>query len=271
MSKTVAGLFSTMQQAEQAKQSLTAQGFTASDIHITTGGNGGATATQAGSETGMAAVGEKVGSYLRNLTAGDEGAHNQYASGVQSGGALVSVFAEDSMTARAAMLLKQAGAQDLEGGAQASAADRDVFRTSAAGVTGDALIPVIEEQLVVGTRVVDHGGVRVYSHVVESRVEAEIVLRDERIVVDRHPVNREATEADFRAGSGETIELNAMGEEAVVGKSSRVVEEVRVGKQSNEHTETVHDTVRKTEVEVEQVGAAQAENSVAATPKKQNY
>ncbi len=281
MSKTVAGLFSTMAQAEQAKQALVSRGFTASDIHITAA-NGGSTAvagTSAGSGTGMAGIGEKVGNYFRNLTAGDEDTHKQYASSVGSGGALVSVFAEDAKAAQAAVLLKQAGAQDLEGGAQAtSAAGQDVYRTSAAGVTGDALIPVIEEQLVVGKRVVDHGGVRVYSHVVERPVDAEIMLRDERIVVDRHPVNREATEADFQAGSGGTIELSAMGEEAVVGKSSRVVEEVRVGKQGSEHTEAIHDTVRKTEVEVEQVaakagvGTASSENFAAATPtKNQNY
>ena len=38
-----------------------------------------------------------------------------------------------------------------------------------------------------------------------------------------------------------------------MGKTSRVVEEVVVGKQSTQRTEEVHDSVRKTEVEVEQV------------------
>ena len=164
MSKTVAGLFSTMQQAEQAKQSLAAQGFTASNIHITASGNGGSTAAAAGSAqpsgTGMSGLGEKMGNYFRNLTGGDDEAHQQYSSGVQSGGALVSVFADDNQAARAAMLLKQAGAQDLQGETQASSTGgQEVYRTSAAGVTGDALIPIIEEQLVVGKRVVDHGGV----------------------------------------------------------------------------------------------------------------
>ena len=42
-------------------------------------------------------------------------------------------------------------------------------------------------------------------------------------------------------------------EEPVVGKSSRVVEEVVVGKQSSERTETINETVRGTEVEVERV------------------
>ena len=49
--------------------------------------------------------------------------------------------------------------------------------------------------------------------------------------------------------------MTATGEEAVVGKTSRVVEEVLVGKQSSQHTEQITDSVRKTEVEVEEVPA----------------
>ena len=94
---------------------------------------------------------------------------------------------------------------------------------------------------------------RIYSHVIERPVEADINLREEHINVERRAVNRPATAADFAAGSGSVIELTATGEEAVVGKTSRVVEEVLVGKQSSEHTESIHDSVRKTQVDVEQV------------------
>ena len=269
MSKTVTGLFSTMAQAQQAKQALAAQGFTAGDIDVIAenGGTsspasmGSGTGTASGS-TGIAAIGEKVGSYLKNLTAGDDDAHRQYSSGIQSGGALVSVTTTDEKASGAAMALRQAGAQDLQGaGAQAGSTtmgSTGTLKTGAANVTGDTVIPVVEEQLVVGKREVDHGGVRVYSHVVERPVDAEVMLREERIVVDRHPVSRAATEADFQAGSGGTIEMQAMAEEAVVGKSSKVVEEVRVGKQSSERAETIHDSVRKTEVEVEQLQAETA-------------
>jgi hypothetical protein len=40
----------------------------------------------------------------------------------------------------------------------------------------------------------------------------------------------------------------------VVGKTARVVEEVEIGKDSSVHDETIRDTVRKTEVDVEQLG-----------------
>ena len=82
-------------------------------------------------------------------------------------------------------------------------------------------------------------------------MDADVNLREEHINVERRAVNRPATAADFAAGSGAVFELNATGEEAVVGKTSHVVEEVLVGKQSSEHTQAIHDTVRKTEVDVE--------------------
>jgi len=47
------------------------------------------------------------------------------------------------------------------------------------------------------------------------------------------------------------IEATETAEEAVVAKEARVTEEVVVRKQAEERTETVRDTVRRTEVEVE--------------------
>ena len=48
-----------------------------------------------------------------------------------------------------------------------------------------------------------------------------------------------------------TIEATAQGEEAVVSKDARVVEEVGIRKDATQRTETVTDKVRRTEVEVE--------------------
>lgn len=107
--------------------------------------------------------------------------------------------------------------------------------------------------MTVGKREVDRGGVRVYSHVVEQPATADVTLRDERIVVERRPVNRVATAADFNMGQGLPVELMASDEEAVVGKTARVVEEVLVGKASSSYTEVIHDSVRKTEVEMEEL------------------
>src|SRR4029079_16437673 len=67
-------------------------------------------------------------------------------------------------------------------------------------------------------------------------------------------VDRPATEADLAAFQERTIEVREMSERPVVSKTAHVVEEVGVGKQVSTETQTVEDTVRRTEVEVERVG-----------------
>ena len=71
--------------------------------------------------------------------------------------------------------------------------------------------------------------------------------------MERRDVDRDVTDAD-EAFQEKTIEMDETHEEAVVSKEARVTGEVVVEKGVTEHTETVSDTVRKTEVEVEEVG-----------------
>ena len=115
---------------------------------------------------------------------------------------------------------------------------------------GEAVIPVVEESLVVGKRTVERGGVRVVRRMVETPVQEDVNLHEERVVVERHAVDRPASGAELDA-QGRVIEMTGTGEEAVVGKAARVVEELVVGKTATEHTETVQDSVRRTEVEIE--------------------
>ena len=135
---------------------------------------------------------------------------------------------------------------------------RDAWeRTGAQTIEGRASVPVVEEQLHVGKREVERGGVRVRSTVQEKPVEAEVTLREERAVVERRPVDRPASESDFaRAGRDAAVEVRERAEVPVVDKHARVVEEVIVGKEVEQRTETVRDTVRRTDVEVEEVDAA---------------
>ncbi|WZP00970.1 YsnF/AvaK domain-containing protein [Isosphaeraceae bacterium EP7] len=114
---------------------------------------------------------------------------------------------------------------------------------------GEAVVPIIEEELKVGKRKVEKGGIHVETKVIETPVEQQVHLHDEKVSVKRRAVNREVTadDAAFREG---TLELHESTEEAVVAKKARVVEEVIIGKEGHDRTETVRDTVRKTDVEV---------------------
>ena len=137
--------------------------------------------------------------------------------------------------------------------AAAAGASSGLAATRAAGRAQEEVIPVYEEQLRVGKREVGRGSVRVRSYVVEQPVQEQVHLREERVHVERRPVDRPA---DIAAGTAEpfrerTIEVTATAEEAVVGKEARVKEEIVVGKDAEERTETVSDTVRRTEVEID--------------------
>lgn len=120
-------------------------------------------------------------------------------------------------------------------------------------VEGEIAVPVVEEQIRIGKRTVEGGGVRVHSRVKEVPVEESVRLREERVHVERRPADRPVTDADMRAIKEGDIEVTERSEEAVVAKSARVVEEVVVNKEVVERDETVRDSVRRTEVEVEKL------------------
>jgi uncharacterized protein (TIGR02271 family) len=122
-----------------------------------------------------------------------------------------------------------------------------------AAIDGETAIPIVEEELQVGRRTVDQGGVRVYRRIVEVPAEESVNLREEHVVVERNVVDRPASEDDLGAAGNRVIELTETAEQAVVTKNAHVVEEVLIGKQISQHTEHISDTVRKTEVEVEEL------------------
>jgi len=108
----------------------------------------------------------------------------------------------------------------------------------------ESVIPVVEEELQVGKRKVEKGGVRVETHVTETPVEEKVRLHEEHVEVHRRPVNREATTGDVAFKEG-TIELSETAEEAVVAKRARVVEEVVISKHGSDRTETVRDKMKR--------------------------
>lgn len=133
-----------------------------------------------------------------------------------------------------------------------------------ATAAGDDTIKVMEERLVVGKRAVNSGGARVRSYVVETPVEEQVSLHSETVHIERRPVTdgRLVTDADFGERS---VEMRASSEEAVVGKEARVVEEISLRKEASDRVETVHDTVRSTKVDVEQVPAVETATTTTTT------
>jgi len=114
-------------------------------------------------------------------------------------------------------------------------------------------IPVVEETLNVGKKVVEKGGVRVHSRIVEKPVEKTIRLREEHVYVERNKVDKPVTDADLNEFKEGTIDVREHAEVPVVTKDTNVVEEVSVNKTVGEREETIRDNVRRKEVDVEDV------------------
>ena len=130
--------------------------------------------------------------------------------------------------------------------------------------TGDETLRLAEESVVIGKRLVNRGGTRIRRYVVETPVEESVSLHHEKVTLDRRPVtdSRPISSADL---SDRTIEMTETSEEAVVSKNARVVEEVNLRKRVTDRVETIRDTVRREEVEVEQIPSETATPRADAT------
>jgi stress response protein YsnF len=290
MSHTVIGIFEQPQKAQEVKKHLLTNGFNDSQIdisnsrsepisgsdHSSTGSNqesrgiynqdAGANQNRTGtynqdnrgSQDGQGAysqdsrrteredTSDSVGNFFRNLFDDEEEARRHAEAGRR--GSIVTVHATSLEEARtASRILDQYGALDandyseknrLRGSAESSRTETDT-------------IPVIEEEMQVGKREVESGGVRVRSRIIEKPIEEKIRLRSEHIRIERNPANRPATEEELNSFREGTVEVTEHSEVPVVNKESRVVEEVNFEKEVEENEETIRDSVRKTQVDTE--------------------
>ncbi|MDR5776559.1 MULTISPECIES: DUF2382 domain-containing protein, partial [unclassified Caballeronia] len=106
---------------------------------------------------------------------------------------------------------------------------------------------------------------RVYSRLTETPVSESVSLHEEHASIERRAVDRPATAADLKEGF---VEIKETAEQPVVAKTARVVEEVVVGKEASNRTETVNDTVRGTEVEVERTAGLEGTSTTTSDTKK---
>jgi len=221
-----------------------------------------------------AGIGAAAGGVIGALTSAgvpEEQAHH-YAEAIRRGSVLVAIRTSDERAQEAADIMDRRGAINVEQRASRWGKTEGYkrFDESRAPLVrdqrlrerevnakhydqGERVIPVVEEEVKVGKRPVQRGGVRVFTHITEQPVQENIRLREEKVSVERRPVDRPVTSADMNAMRQGTIEVTEQAEEAVVAKQARVVEEVVVSKETGERVETVTDTVRRADVTVEQV------------------
>jgi len=164
-----------------------------------------------------------------------------YASGATRGAA----------TASSGMQLDEAPFDHMEDSARTHVDETDSLR-----------VPIHEEELTATTRQVEQGEVRIDKNVVSEERTIDVPVREERVRVERHAVNREATPGEDAFDDG-SISIPLRGEEVELQKRTRVVEEVDIDKEAVEHTEQVGGTVRREQVRVDdsRTGSAQTTDS----------
>ncbi|MDQ6704439.1 MAG: YsnF/AvaK domain-containing protein [Acidobacteriota bacterium] len=243
---TVVGVFNDHRTAKAVARELEDSGFSSGDVRIT-----GQDHDTGGQESG-------IGHFFRHLFGSDVDDRDTgyYEEAIGRGSAVVTVDADQDMTERAVEIMNRNGAINVDQGGDTRQYERSGApeRESLDRDSGRRSIPVVEEELQVGKRAVQRGGVRIYSHVTERPVEEQVTLRDERVNVERHAVDRPVSAADTANLRDQTIEVTEMSEEPVISKRARVVEEVSIGKEITERTETVRDKVRRSDVKVEKLG-----------------
>ena len=280
MATKLVGVFDDYTQAQTAVTALSKAGVKQGDVTIARNepaGKGYTTYGGANSKdysTGES-VGDKISDFFGNLfgTNDDPSVTPEtevYAESVRRGSVVVTANVADNMVDQAADILNSNGAIDIDRrAAQYRKAGYKKFDATAKPYTaeqtqteiknfkdqGEIALPVIEEQLNVGKKVVNRGGVRIHTTVTERPVEEQINLREEKVNVERHAVDRAVTDADMKNFREGEFDVTTQAEEAVVGKTARVVEEVVVGKNVTERNETIRDTVKRTDVDVEQINA----------------
>jgi uncharacterized protein (TIGR02271 family) len=263
MSRTVTALYDTRAEAESAKQRLEGS-FDTDSIKIIDQSSHGDD--------------DDRGSFLSNMFGSHDDRHT-YDEGIRRGSFLLCAEVDsDEDEDRIVSVLEETGSVDLDqrqgdwrndgwqprseaqdfSQAGIGQSDRSSFSDASERANREEHIPIVEEQLQIGKRTVSRGGARVRSYVEEVPVEESVSLREEHVSVERRPVDQRLGAADLKNESlfrDRTIEMTETAEEAVVGKEARIKEEVVVSKTSDEHTEQVHDTVRRTHVDVDKDAA----------------
>lgn len=261
MSRTITAMFDSRSDAERAREKLMSLGITDADVRLVDQSSTSGTAATTSSTTGHAHD-RGFWQSIKDMFVPDEDAHG-YAEGIRRGGTLLTARVDETQADRVIDILDDDGTVDFEqrqqgwrnegwtGGALTDTDTRGGTTSNLTGADTDERIPIVDEQLRVGKREVNRGGVRVRSYIVEEPVSEQVRLREEHVSVERVPVDRRVDVADGDLLRERTIEVSEVSEEAVVGKEAYVREEVVVRKTADERVETVSDTVRRTEVDVD--------------------
>jgi uncharacterized protein (TIGR02271 family) len=289
MTRTVTAFFDSRAEAEAARTRLTQSNIDAERVQIIDQSHAGSSGMTGGG-SGGSSDGQGFWSSLKSAFLPEEDSH-AYEEGLRRGGYLLCAQVYENQADEAIRILDQDDAVDFdqrqsqwknEGWSGYSGGTTGDTTGGTAGLAGMGLapggstgspslgqsttgqrdnvvqeehIPIVEEELRIGKREVNRGGARVRSYVREVPVHEQVSLREEHVSVERRPVDQTLARGELDKGDllrDRTIEMTETSEEAVIGKEAHVREELVVKKTAEQHVEEVNDTVRRTEVDVDE-------------------
>jgi stress response protein YsnF len=261
MYRSIVAAYSGLSDPSALRRELEAAGVPAHQIHISTDREARAEAT-----TTATTESREPRGFLDWLFGVPENDMTYYRESLDAGHTIVKVHVAAAQAETVSQVLDRYEPIDVHSEREREVAATGAQRTTGPGVAASTAavgtapragttstreaIPVVEEDIKVGKREVDRGGVRVRSYVVEQPFEELVRLRDETIRVERRPASGTAP-AGADAFKERSFEVRERDEEPVVQKTARVREEVVVSKEEGERTERVRDKTRRTQVDVE--------------------
>lgn len=212
MTITMVGVFDDASDAREASSKLRQAGIAGDSISVHDSDR--RTATSVPAEEHRPGGIRRFFAELFGSASDDDAGH--YAEAVRRGSAVLTVHdVPEQRVDELKDVLEECGAIDIDqrveqwraGGwsgydEHAPAMKREPTDTGRAGMQ---TLSVVEEQLKAGKREVQRGGVRLHRRVTERPVEEHVSLREERAVIDRHPVDRPATAADLSGGGRDKL------------------------------------------------------------------
>jgi len=261
--QTLVAAFDTPQHAQAAIEALKAGGFHEDDISVF--------------DKGRIAPGAIKEGLWHRLFSGNLYQHEAqvYGDTIARGGTVISLRALDSEVAHASGILDLhrpvdvhdravtagiAPAAQVEAAAKTIAAapvvvEQKVAVTPKVAETHDEVLRLAEEQLQVGKQMVESGRTRVRRFTTEREASADVTLHEEHAEVLRRAVTdaKYIGDIDWTDRAVEVVETQ---EHALVSKTARIVEEIGLKKVGTDHVETVHEKLRRQQVEIERVDAA---------------
>ena len=272
--ETIVTMFSNISLAEGAKRNLIKAGFLDDDIDIISGERlrtEGHEARHPGFwqrlfgntlEEDQAEVYEdamRTGGVVLSLRADEDelpralGILDAHEELTERSAALPDDYApNDGLTAPASGTLQENGAIDP---LQTDSAHRGTARTALTGDESDEdVLRLAEERLEVGKRLVSEGSTRVRRYTVTDRVSENVSLHEQHAEIFRRPVN-ETGSPDQVDWSEKTVEVEETHEQPVVNKTAQIIEEVVLRKEASDRVETINDSVRRQEVDIDHARA----------------